>query len=81
MDARPLATRIAGMLLLWLLSAAPGIFVAGTDISHFAGFTGAEVLLFEVGGFAYGAFVAADTVIGLQSGDPAWVDDPDGCTN
>lgn len=31
MDARPLATRIAGMLLLWLLSAAPGIFASVTD--------------------------------------------------
>jgi hypothetical protein len=38
-----------------------------------------EVLVFEAGGFAYGALVSADTVIGLQSGDPAWVDDPDGC--
>ena len=40
---------------------------------------GSEVLVFESGGFAYGAFISADTVVGLQSGDPAWVDDPDGC--
>ena len=50
------------------------------DVSSTYG-AGGEVLLFEAGGFAYGAFVAADIVIGLQSGDPAWVDDPDGCMN
>ncbi len=41
--------------------------------------SGAELLVFEAGGYAYGAFVIDDLVLGLQSGDPAWVDDPDGC--
>lgn len=49
------------------------------DVSSVYG-GGAEVLVFESGGFAYGAFLSAETVIGLTSGDPAWVDDPDGCS-
>ena len=40
---------------------------------------GAELLVFEAGGYAYGALVVDDLVLGVQSGDPAWVGDPDGC--
>jgi hypothetical protein len=40
---------------------------------------GAEVLVFESGGYAYGALVVDDLVLGLQSGDPAWVGEPEGC--
>jgi hypothetical protein len=40
---------------------------------------GGEILVFEEGGFAYGVFVLDDLVLGLQSGDPAWVTNPDGC--
>jgi hypothetical protein len=40
---------------------------------------GGEVLVFEEGGYAYGALVFDDLVVGLQTGDPAWVTDPDGC--
>jgi hypothetical protein len=40
---------------------------------------GGEVLVFEQDGYAYGAFVLDDLVLGLQSGDPAWIADPDGC--
>jgi hypothetical protein len=39
----------------------------------------AELLVFEAEGYAYGALVVDDLVLGLQSGDPAWVGDPDGC--
>ena len=41
--------------------------------------SGDELLLFEADGFAYGALVSDGMVLGLQSGDPAWVDNPDGC--
>ena len=34
--------------------------------------------MFEAGGYAYGALVLDDMVLGLHSGDPGWVD-PDGC--
>jgi hypothetical protein len=47
------------------------------DSSVFGG--GAQFLVFESGGFAYGALVVNDMVLGLQSGDPAWVSDGDGC--
>ena len=60
------------------LLAALGPPTSTADMSSVYG-SGSEVLVFEAGGFAYGAFMSADTVIGLQSGDPAWVDDPDGC--
>jgi hypothetical protein len=40
---------------------------------------GAEVLVFESGGYAYGALVVDDLVLGLPSGDPAWVGEPEGC--
>jgi len=60
------------------LLAALGPPTSTADMSSVYG-PGSEVLVFEAGGFAYGAFMSADTVIGLQSGDPAWVDDPDGC--
>lgn len=40
---------------------------------------GAELLVFEAGGYAYGAFVMNDLVTGLQSGDPNWVNAGDGC--
>lgn len=40
---------------------------------------GAEILYYESGGFAYGVLVADDLVLGVQSGDPAWVGNPDGC--
>jgi hypothetical protein len=39
----------------------------------------AELLVFEAGGYAYGALVTDGMVLGLQSGDPAWVGDPEGC--
>jgi hypothetical protein len=38
-----------------------------------------ELLVFEAGGFAYGALVVDDMVLDLQSGDPAWVTNIDGC--
>jgi len=38
-----------------------------------------ELLVFEAGGYAYGALVADDLVLGLQSGDPGWVSDVEGC--
>lgn len=41
---------------------------------------GGQILVFEDGGFAYGALVTgSSTVMSLQSGDPAWVDEPEGC--
>ena len=40
---------------------------------------GAELLVFESGGFAYGALVVNDMVLGLQSGHPAWVGYDEGC--
>jgi hypothetical protein len=40
---------------------------------------GGEILVFEAGGYAYGALVIDGMVLGLQSGDPAWVSYPDGC--
>lgn len=40
---------------------------------------GGEVLVFEAGGYAYGALVIDGMVLGLQSGDPAWVRYSDGC--
>ena len=40
---------------------------------------GGEILVFQAGGYAYGALVVDDLVLGLQSGDPAWVSYPDGC--
>jgi hypothetical protein len=40
---------------------------------------GGEILVFEAGGHAYGALVLDGLVLGLQSGDPAWVSSPDGC--
>ena len=39
----------------------------------------AELLVFESGAYAYGVLVSGDMVLGLQSGDPAWVGDPEGC--
>jgi hypothetical protein len=39
----------------------------------------AQLLVFEAGGFAYGALVADDMVLTLLSGDPAWVSDAAGC--
>lgn len=38
-----------------------------------------QLLVFAAGGYAYGALVADDMVLGLQSGDPAWVSDVEGC--
>ena len=40
---------------------------------------GGELLVFEAGGYAYGALVTDDMVLGLQSGDPGWVSDTEGC--
>ena len=40
---------------------------------------GADLLVFEAGGYAYGALVLDDMVLGLHSGDPGWVDDADDC--
>ena len=40
---------------------------------------GAELLVFETDGGAYGATVVDDMVLSLQSGDPAWVGADDGC--
>jgi hypothetical protein len=40
---------------------------------------GGELLVFEAGGYAYGALVIDDLVLGVQTGDPAWVTDIDGC--
>lgn len=40
---------------------------------------GGELLVFEEGGYAYGALVVDDLLLGLQTGDPAWVTDIDGC--
>lgn len=40
---------------------------------------GAELLVFEAGGYAYGAVVVNDQVLGLQSGDPDWVRATEGC--
>lgn len=37
--------------------------------------------MFESGGFAYGAVVPDDLVLGLKSGDPTWVDRPEGCAS
>lgn len=39
----------------------------------------AELLVFESGGYAYGVVVVDGMVYGVQSGDPAWVGDLDGC--
>jgi hypothetical protein len=39
----------------------------------------AELLVFESGGYAYGALVFGDLVTGLASGDPTWVGYHDGC--
>lgn len=38
-----------------------------------------QLLVFEAGGYAYGALVTDGMVLGLQSGDPGWVGDPEGC--
>jgi len=48
------------------------------DASADIGFAG-DLLVFEAGGYAYGALVVDDLVLGLQSGDPAWVSGADGC--
>jgi hypothetical protein len=40
---------------------------------------GAEFLVFEAGGYAYGALVVDGMVYGLQSGDPGWVSAAEGC--
>lgn len=40
---------------------------------------GAELLVFEAGDYAYGALVVNDQVLGLQSGDPDWVNAAEGC--
>jgi hypothetical protein len=40
---------------------------------------GTELLVFESGGFAYGALMTDDFLMGLQSGDPAWLANADGC--
>lgn len=48
------------------------------DASADVGFAG-DLLVFEAGGFAYGALVVDDMVYGLQSGDPDWVSGADGC--
>jgi len=41
---------------------------------------GSQVLVFESGGFAYGALISSDQVLGLASGDPAWVHFTNGCS-
>ncbi len=40
---------------------------------------GTELLVFESGGYAYGALLTGDFVLGIQSGDPAWLGNADGC--
>jgi hypothetical protein len=50
-----------------------------TDPAPYPWGSDGELLVFESGGSAYGALVVDDMVLGLQSGDPAWVGEPDGC--
>jgi hypothetical protein len=38
-----------------------------------------QLLVFEADGYAYGALVADDLVLGLQSGHAGWVGEPEGC--
>lgn len=42
-------------------------------------FTDGELLTFEQDGFAYGVLVSNDQILGVQSGDPAWVNSTTGC--
>jgi hypothetical protein len=39
----------------------------------------AELLVFEADGYAYGVVLLDGQVYGVQSGDPGWIDDVDGC--
>ena len=50
-----------------------------TDAAPYPWGSDAELLVFESGAYAYGVLVSDDMVLGLQSGDPAWVGDPEGC--
>jgi len=41
---------------------------------------GSQLLVYESGGYAYGALISDNLVLGLASGDPAWVHFTNGCS-